>query len=185
LKLYVLLSHVCDLVRYWFESVEDNKTRVTNVTCLDPHAPLPSWITNWLVVNVAYLIIPMLYKQAKQYAPDGKLHHHVLDNPAIYNELRSRLDILKQSSSVRSPRRDNHPRVSAYVTNVEHHTTCKDTDEVNRYGLQSCLATVSYLLTALSVWAFLVAAVVLVINGGHPSQCGIAYGLAVGLWCSA
>jgi hypothetical protein len=77
---------------YWFEPVTKSKTRVIFLASVDPHIYLPDFLLNWILANVAYLMLPMHFKQAKLYAPGGKLHHIVTN---VDNEMyaKSHLDV--------------------------------------------------------------------------------------------
>jgi hypothetical protein len=70
---------------------------VIQVALIDPKVYLPVFLLNWLIVNVAYLILPMLSRQTKCYAPGGKFHDRVLGKPEIYDEIRKRLRVLQDA----------------------------------------------------------------------------------------
>ena len=68
---------------------------------VDAHLFLPNWLVNWVIANVAYLILPMLYKQSRHYAPGGKLHDRITSKPAVYGEIRKRLARLDEAAAHR------------------------------------------------------------------------------------
>ena len=80
---------------FWFEALGPKKTRVINVATIDPHMPIPAWVLNWLLGNVAYLILPMLYRMSKNFAPGGRLESCVSGNPQVYGEIKRRLEALE------------------------------------------------------------------------------------------
>lgn len=87
---------------FWFEPQGRGKTRVIQVATVDPHILLPAFILNWVIVNVAYLILPMLYRQSRAYAPGGALHSKLRFNASVYDEIRRRLDTLAAGNGTSS-----------------------------------------------------------------------------------
>ena len=89
--------HPVDLTGgYWFEpcGARGEKTRVVNVATIDPHAFLPQWFLNFVIANIAYLILPMLRSQTKHFALGGKLRDRIDGKPHVYGEIQRRLDEL-------------------------------------------------------------------------------------------
>jgi len=98
---------------YWFETVkrkvkvkvkgkggieeeieeEIEVTRAVLVATLDLHMAIPQVVLNFLLVNVAYMILPMLLKHAQKYAVGGKLRDRIDSKPKVYGEIQRRLDV--------------------------------------------------------------------------------------------
>jgi hypothetical protein len=72
---------------------------VLQVATVDSHLFLPNWIVNWVIANIAYLMLPMLFKQSKHYAPGGKLHDRITSKPEMYGEIRRRLEQLEAENA--------------------------------------------------------------------------------------
>ena len=85
-------SHGWILVRAMRRSRRE--TRVVNVATIDPHAFLPQWFLNFVIANIAYLILPMLRSQTKHFALGGKLRDRIDGKPHVYGEIQRRLDEL-------------------------------------------------------------------------------------------
>ncbi len=66
---------------------------------IDPHVMIPAWFLNFIIVNVAYLILPMLGWQSKHFAPGGKLRDRIDGKPEVYGEIQRRLDKLERNAS--------------------------------------------------------------------------------------
>lgn len=80
----------------------NNSTPVGNfcqVATVDSHLLLPNWLVNWIIANIAYLMLPMLFKQSKHYAPGGKLHDRISSKPEMYGEIRRRLEQLEAENA--------------------------------------------------------------------------------------
>lgn len=153
----------------------------------------PNFVVNWLVVNVAYIILPMLYKQSKHYLPTGNLHHHVTNNPRLYNELRRRLDALSAHTSNKGE--DIHVKTRANKRDQRNKGSRKElTKDAQNIKLQSSSTTplstlvsmVFIIYLSISAWFSIGLAILCITNGVHPTQSGmvtgVAFGVSIVLW---
>ena len=84
--------HRISLAGGWFFEEVEGGTRVSLVVRVDPRTPfLPSWLVNWVVKNVIFLVIPMVARQAATFAEGGKHADRVAKNPDVYGEIETRL----------------------------------------------------------------------------------------------
>ena len=50
---------------------------------IDPHISIPAWLLNWVTANIAYFLLPMMFKHSKAYAPGGKLRDRLESKPKV------------------------------------------------------------------------------------------------------
>lgn len=152
----------------------------------------------------------MLYKQSKQYAPGGSLHHRVTDNPQLYTELKRRLKSLTEKANNRNNiNNNNNNNKGASVLEVKnskhinknpqqlvnqvntgnvfphHHRKHTKKTKVSLSSTPSSLSTfinlVFVIYLSISAWLSIGLAILFIMKGVYPSQSGAVTGVALGL----
>ena len=87
--------HYVEIVGGWFFEPSPEGSRATLVAMIDPKLRfLPTWASNVVVRQIAYLFIPMVAKFAPHFMPNGKHRDKIEARAKVYDEIQARLDKL-------------------------------------------------------------------------------------------
>jgi len=85
--------HQTELQGGWFiEQLTPTTSRITLIARLNLRLRfVPSWAVNFIIRNIAFLLIPYVSRFARHLAPGGKHHGRIASHPETYEEVRRRL----------------------------------------------------------------------------------------------